>query len=266
LPLYVDRHEFEGLTGETVAALHQRDVAIEAQYGVRFVTYWFSPESGHAFCLVEAPNPEAVRQVHSAAHGGIPARVIEADLRAVNQFLGRIEDPPPGGSGVDTALRTILFTDLEGSTSMTQRLGDARAMDVLRQHDTIVRDALLAWNGTEVKHTGDGIMASFVSAVDAVASAITMQRKLADQNLRVRIGLSAGEPVTDHGDLFGATVQLARRCCDSGEPGSIVVASVVRDLCIGKGFQFESLGETALKGFEEPVRLYAVMWREAPAG
>jgi class 3 adenylate cyclase len=146
---------------------------------------------------------------------------------------------------------------------MTQRLGDARAMDVLRQHDTIVREAILSWNGTEVKHTGDGIMASFVSAVDAVSGAITMQRGFAEAGLRVRIGLSAGEPVTEQGDLFGATVQLARRCCDAGEPGSIVVAPVVRDLCIGKGFEFVSRGDVELKGFEEPVRLYEVRWQEA---
>lgn len=146
---------------------------------------------------------------------------------------------------------------------MTQRLGDARSMDVLRQHDTTVREALLAWNGTEVKHTGDGIMASFVSAVDAVSAAITMQRRFTEAGLRVRIGLSAGEPVTEHGDLFGATVQLARRCCDFGKAGSIVVASVVRDLCIGKGFGFEGMGDVDLKGFEEPVRLYEVRWQAA---
>jgi class 3 adenylate cyclase len=268
MPLYLDRHSLDGLTSEDVDRAHQQDIAIQGNYGVRFITYWHDPGSGHAFCLVDSPTKDLVAKVHAEAHGAIPSRIVEADLRAVKQFLGRIDDPQEGTTR-ESAFRTILFTDIEGSTSMTQRLGDARAMEVLSRHDSIVRESLDAWRGTEVKHTGDGIMASFVSAVDAVSGAISMQRKFGAVNatelgadLRVRIGISAGEPVTEDGDLFGATVQLAKRCCDAGEPGCILVAPVIRELCIGKNFAFQNMGAIELKGFDEPINLYRVEWEE----
>jgi class 3 adenylate cyclase len=140
-------------------------------------------------------------------------------------------------------------------------------MQVLRRHDEIVREALREAGGNEVKHTGDGIMASFISASRAVGCAIAIQKALADHNskrdeeaLSVRIGLSAGEPVTDSGDLFGACVQLAARLCAQAEPGGILTSTAVRDLSLGKGYVFVDQGEVTLRGFEEPVRPYAVQW------
>ena len=80
--------------------------------------------------------------------------------------------------------------------------------------------------------------------------------------MRVRIGINAGEPIAEDGDLFGTTVQLARRICDHAEPGDVVVSDVVRQLAAGKGFLFADAGASALKGFDEPVRLYSLRWRE----
>ncbi len=166
------------------------------------------------------------------------------------------------------AMRTILFTDMEGSTSLTQRLGDANAQEVLRTHNSIVRDALKAHSGSEVKHTGDGIMASFASASKALECAIAMQRAFAEQNesaeepIRVRVGLNAGEPIAEDKDLFGTAVQLAARICAQAEPGQILAPIVVRELAAGKRFLFADRGETALRGFEDPVRLYEVRWGE----
>ena len=142
-------------------------------------------------------------------------------------------------------------------------------MELLRIHNTVVRDALKTHNGQEVKHTGDGMMASFVTASSAVECAIAIQKALAihsEQNpedaFRVRVGISAGEPVMEDQDLFGAAVQLASRICDCAEPSSILVAHVVWELCMGKNLLFADSGETALRGFEDPVRLYEVRWRD----
>jgi len=163
-------------------------------------------------------------------------------------------------------LVTILFTDMEGSTTLTQRLGDAKAQEVLRTHNTIVRDALKAHNGSEIKHTGDGIMASFASASRALECAIAMQTAFAEHNesaqepIRVRIGLNAGEPIAEEKDLFGTAVIMAARIAAQAASGEILVANVVRELCAGKGFLFADRGETALRGFEDPVRLYEVRW------
>ena len=157
-------------------------------------------------------------------------------------------------------LLTIMFTDLQDSTALTQRLGDARAQEELvHRHNEVVRGALASHSGREVKHTGDGIMASFGSGSHAIDAALAIQEAFgADQAVQVRIGLNAGEPVAEDGDLFGATVQLAARVCSRAEPGDVLVTNVVRELAMGKGFLFSEQMPAALKGFEEPVRLFAV--------
>jgi class 3 adenylate cyclase/pimeloyl-ACP methyl ester carboxylesterase len=191
-------------------------------------------------------------------------------IETVREFLdeGRAQPSVAEPSTAGT-VHTILFTDMEGSTTLTQRLGDANAQEVLRAHNTIVRDALKAHGGSEVKHTGDGIMASFPSASRALECAIAIQRAVAargeeqpEMPLRVRIGLNAGEPVVEDQDLFGTAVQLAARICAHAEPGQIVVPTVVRELAAGKGFLLADLGQIALRGFEDPVRLYEVRWEE----
>jgi class 3 adenylate cyclase len=169
----------------------------------------------------------------------------------------------------DPGIRTILFTDVVNSTSLTQSLGDEAALAVLGVHDTIVRDALAASGGREVKHTGDGIMASFVSAAGAVRCAMQIQRELAkhaqanpERCLKVRVGAAAGEPVEQHNDLFGCTVQLAARLCAHAKADQILVSKAIAELCIGKGLSFEGVGEVTLKGFSSPVRAYAAAWRQ----
>jgi class 3 adenylate cyclase len=261
----MDRHDFAGLTAVDAAKMHLRDLELQGQFGVQFLTYWFDHDRQTAFCVAKAPSGEAVEAVHRESHGSVPGHVIEVDQGAVERFMGGIVDHPPGEPYVDTAFRTVLFTDMEGSTRLTQRLGDARAMAVLRTHDQIVGDALGRYSGSEVKHTGDGLMAAFPSVVGAIASAIQIQRRVAEADdnsgLRVRIGMSAGEPVTERNDLFGAVVQLAARLCSRAEPGSVLVSSAVRDLALGKGFVFKKRGRVRLKGFDEPVHSFEVMWQ-----
>ena len=164
--------------------------------------------------------------------------------------------------------RTILFTDIEGSTALTQRLGDAKAREVLRQHERIVREALRSHGGSELKTTGDGFMASFSSATGALESAIAMQRAFAAHNgsaqepILVRVGLNAGEPIAEDEDLFGTAVIEAARIAAAAKGGEILVSNVVRELAKGKEFVFADRGDVTLKGFDEPVRLYEVKWEE----
>jgi len=194
---------------------------------------------------------------------------MEAVASAIDEFLGEGQEgaaaaePPAAG-----AFRTILFTDVEGSTALTQRLGDAKAREVLRAHERIVREALQAHGGSEVKTMGDGFMASFSSATGALECAIAMQRafaahsEAAEEPIRMRIGLNAGEPIAEEKDLFGTAVNMAARIAAKAEGGEILASDVVRQLVAGKGFLFSDRGEVALRGFEEPVRLYEVRWRE----
>ena len=186
------------------------------------------------------------------AFDGEIAPVLEAVAQRFE--LSTRADPTPTPQG----FRTLLFTDLESSTALTQSLGDAKAQEVLDGHDAAVRTALEANGGEEVKHTGDGIFAAFTSAVSAVEAALQLQRELAGAEVRVRVGLNAGEPIAKDDDYFGSAVQLAARVCDRAEPGQVLVSNVVKELCTGKLFQFEDQGEVTLKGFPEPVRLFVV--------
>jgi len=275
MPVYMDIHDVHGATPEDLAKAHAADVATQQKYGVEYVKYWLNEEKGKVFCLCHAPDAESANRVHGEAHGLLAGRIIEVEPELVEAFLG--SGPAnaagavllPGGAedDRDPGIRTVLFTDIVGSTMLTQQLGDHAAMDIIRAHDAVVRDALSALGGREVKHTGDGIMASFVSAAAAVRCAARIQRALAQHQqerkghpVKVRIGAAAGEPVEHQADLFGSTVQLAARLCSHAEPEQILVSSVIADLCIGKGLPFEDLGEVLLKGFERPVRVHAVSW------
>ena len=153
-------------------------------HGVRYLTYWFEPDSGSVFCLAEGPSIEAVEQVHREAHGQIAGNIIEVEPGPVQAFFGSLPEHPVGESYAASAVRAVLFTDICGSTEMTERLGDDRAIALLHEHDGIVRDALAMHDGREVKHTGDGIMASFASVSSAVEAAIAMQRRLAAREER----------------------------------------------------------------------------------
>jgi class 3 adenylate cyclase len=268
MPYYMDRHDLAGVTAADIAAAHVMDLEAQDRYGVNYITYWFDPERQHAFCLANGPDREAVEAVHRESHGLVANQVIEVDETAVGRFLGDIVGHPAGEPYVATAFRAIMFTDLEGSTRLTQTLGDTQAMEVLSRHNEIAREALGRTGGREVKHTGDGIMASFASVSGAIEAAVQIQRALAEAGaagkmpIGVRIGIAAGEPVTERDDLFGAAVQLAARLTARAKPHSILVSSAVRDLAHGKSFRFEPARTFRLKGFDGPVSAAEVIWRQ----
>ena len=271
----MDRHDLRGATAEQVADAHRRDVDIQDRHGVKYMAYWFDERIGAAFCLVDAPDAATAERVHCEAHGEIAhaiIAIIPVDLVTVEAFLGRIGDPSAAlgaaSAAVDSGLRAVMFTDIVGSTEMTARLGDSAALDLVRTHDALVRRGLEAHGGREVKHTGDGMMASFDKVANAVNAAADIQRRFAAYNaeasesLSVRIGIHAGEPVEDHNDLFGGTVQLASRLCSEAEADGIVVSGLVRELSEEDAARFVPLGERRLKGFAEKIPVFRFEWRK----
>lgn len=265
--LYMDRHDVAGATPEDLASAHLRDLEVQDKYGVRYLTYWFDPAAQTVFCLAEAPSADAAQRVHAESHGLVANRIIDVDPMAMSDFLGAFEESKPGDVIASSALRTILFTDMEGSTTLTQLLGDRRSMEVLRNHDAIIRAALKATGGREIKHTGDGVMAAFSSVVRAAECSIRIQKGFAehrdpvlDSSIRVRVGLAAGEPVTENDDLFGAAVQLSARICGAAEPATILASSTVRELAMGKDFEWFEPREMNLRGFAEAVRVFKLRW------
>jgi class 3 adenylate cyclase/pimeloyl-ACP methyl ester carboxylesterase len=211
------------------------------------------------------PGVEGFQQAHAAIHN----------------FL---VDTAPKGAAADApgGFRTILFTDLVGHTEMMRRLGDEKGRAVLREHEAITRDVLKQHGGSEVKTMGDGFMASFPSVTKAVECALALQGAFAERNrgagaqqltddtaisddaprgftpLQVRCGLNAGEPIEEDGDLFGETVILAARIAALAKGGEVLASTAVRELCAGKGFLFADIGEHAMRGFEDPVRVFEI--------
>ncbi|HEY5625990.1 MAG TPA: alpha/beta fold hydrolase [Dehalococcoidia bacterium] len=220
--------------------------------------------------------PELTREVASSIPG---AQAVNVDsrqdaARVIAEFTAAVTETPAGPEqDVRGGLATILFTDVKGSTALTDRLGDAKARELLREHERITRDALKAHGGSEVKTLGDGFMASFSSATKALECAIALQQAFAERNesaeepILVRVGLNAGEPIAEddpggRSDLFGTAVNMAARIAAKAEGGEVLVADVVRQLVAGKEFLFADRGETELRGFEDPVRVFEVRWRD----
>lgn len=162
---------------------------------------------------------------------------------------------------------TILFTDIEGSTQLTERLGDDAWMAVLREHNAIVREQMARHAGYEVKSQGDGFMLAFPSAREALRCAIGIQRTLGARDpdadgLRVRIGLHTGEPIREVDDFYGKAVILAARVAAEARGSEILVSSLVRELTESAGeFSFEEPTDVELKGLAGMHRLSAVRWQ-----
>jgi len=269
MPIFMDRHDLTGFSAQDLAKAHQMDLEIQDRYGVKFMTYWFDDDRKTGFCLIDAPDADTAKLVHAESHGNLAQDVIAVDLSAVEAFLGRITEvahsSPSESGGEGSAFRAVMFTDIVESTAMTARLGDERSLEMVRAHDSIVRRALKDANGNEVKHTGDGIMASFDKTANSIGCARAIQSSLGTFNmaslekLNVRIGVDAGEPVADNNDLFGGTVQMAARLCAAANKDSIFVTEAVRAFA-PQEVEIIDRGTRDLKGFTDPVTVYEVTW------
>ncbi len=165
----------------------------------------------------------------------------------------------------------ILFSDMVDSTRRRRSIGDTAAQEINRAFHSISRDCLETRGGRLVKSMGDGLMAEFPSVSQALGCADRHAERRSPPSppstaaSRVRIGLNAGEPVSEDDDLHGLVVSTAARICDQGLGSEILVSNVVRELAIGKGFSFVDRGQAQLKGIDEPVRLFRVEYYEGVA-
>jgi len=196
-----------------------------------------------------------VREALAAIFSPAPARVDQA----VHQ----------GATPLDTPV-TLLFTDLVNSTELLRRVGDERAQRIFQAHHKLLRDAVAANGGHEVKWLGDGLMVAFPSAAAAVRCAVAMQqaarRRVGGERLVIRVGLNAGEALREETDYFGTPVVVARRLCDRAEGGQILCTQLVAGLLAGRqAFRFRDCGPLELKGVGAPVGACEVVYeRDQP--
>lgn len=259
MPLYMDRHDVPGATAQDTFDNHEADLNVAGQYGVDFFSYWHDATEGLVFCFARAPGAEAMTRAHQASHGDVPTEIIEVSESDVVGFLGKVQDPVDAAE-VESAFRTICFTDLVGSTQLLDRLGQSEYMVLLTEHDLIIRKALIKWKGREVKHTGDGFMVSFEDVDKALGWSLDIRQAFEDRtDLDIRLGMAAGEPVDQGNDIFGAAVTTANRICSLAGPEQIYASEVVRDIGVGEGFRFTDGQLEVLKGFSEPATIYELL-------
>lgn len=247
MPIYMDVHIVPGVKAKDVAEAHQKDLLHQEEYGCRAITYWVDEKRESIFCLVEAPEKEAVQEMHNRAHGLIPSKIIEVSSSVVESFLGRIYDPEnavttPNGLKVfvDPSFRILLITRINDLVLLQHQLGNEKANELTSRLNEVVRKNLSMQEGSEVEHAGPGFIISFESAARAIACALAIQKDLSKteaEKLGFRMGINAGEPIEKSNQLFGDTIRFANYLCAAAGNSQIAIASKVKELIAKDHFQ-----------------------------
>jgi class 3 adenylate cyclase len=191
----------------------------------------------------------------------IEDRVYSGVQEAITQFLNlpsSKDDKPTSGTAI------ILFADIADSTALTERLGDDAFRDKARSLDEAMRAAIRSNGGTPVegKTLGDGVLAVFTSAHQAITCAQACHAAATDAGLALHAGIHAGDVIREKDNVYGGAVNIAARVAAASAPGETLVSATVRDLArTSAGVSFEDRGEQALKGIDDPVRVFAVTSR-----
>lgn len=253
MPIYMDRHDVSNnVTAEIVAQIHQEDLKIQDQYGCKGMTYWFDENRKMAFCLVEAPNIEAIHAMHHHAHGEVPNQVIEVNTALVESFLGRIEDPANNSDAelniiVDSAHRTLIVMHIRQINPM--RIISDKVKQSLKQFQGIVGEYINRYNGRIVKQNDNYYLVSFKSVSAAVHGARDLRKQFRERmageglkEIQLKVGLSAGVPVTGKKNMFEDSIKLADRICKIVD-SEMVLSAEVRELYNNENFTVLSQGE-----------------------
>ena len=224
MPIYLDLHEMpDGVTAEHVAEMHQADLKIEHKYNCRGLTYWCDEKRQTAFCLIEAPNKQALKDLHAQAHGDVPLKIIEVDDTIVESFLGRIEDPEKSKNTElniinDPAFRVLMV--IETSNYLNRLEAQQFTLFAQKFHNNVAK-TLKKFNGRIVKKDNNNYLVSFKSVSDAVLCALKIQfqfkyvtPKFDPSTRKLNIALSSGIPITKKESIFEDTITLATRMCD----------------------------------------------------
>ena len=224
MPIYMDRHEIpKEISAEHVAQMHKEDMKIEHLYNCKGMTYWCDEKRHTAFCLIEAPNKEAIQDMHNHAHGEFPHSIIEVDDAIVESFLGRIADPEVSKDTQldiirDPAFRIIMVISIK-KTSLKKSISQELISETINYTNSILK-SLEKYRGRMVKQKSDYFLTSFKDVSNAVLCALEIQKdanqnKKKRSNLNLNIGLSAGLPVTDKDGIFEDTIRMAERLCEN---------------------------------------------------
>jgi len=239
MPLYMDRHDIpDEIKPEHVALMHQEDLKVQHLYGCKGMTYWCDSERHTAFCLIEAPNKEAIQNMHNHAHGTFPHQIIEVDEHLVEAFLGRIEDPEKAADAVlniidDPAFRVIMVLE---TADQLYRTEDHQLSIFTQKFHRNVANSLKHFQGTIVRENDKSYLVSFKSVTNAILCALKIQQnfkysypKIENEHQGLNIGICAGVPVTDKEGIFYESVVLATQMCEIVKE-QLVISSAIKEL------------------------------------
>ncbi|NJB72326.1 AraC-like DNA-binding protein [Saonia flava] len=236
MPIYMDFHDLPvGVSAKDIAEMHQADLKIEHKYNCRGLTYWCDERRQTAFCLIEAPNKGAIKELHEKSHGAVPQRIIEVNDTLVESFLGRIEDPENAQNTelnivTDSAFRILMVIHLKKKVLRTENIETLHA--ALRGYKKSVINIISKHKGRIVKQESNSFLMSFTSATNAVESAIKIQELhncVITPDLEFKVGISAGNPVTNRDSIFEDTVKKAEYLTYVTN-GNIILTPEVKDL------------------------------------
>ena len=240
MPIYMDVHIVPGVKAKDVAEAHRKDLLCQGEYGCNCMTYWIDEERETIFCLIEAPDKDAVKEMHNKAHGLVPHKVIEVSSSIVESFLGRIYDPEDAKATeqglkifTDPSFRVLLVIRTIDFRLLQHQTGKEHANELITRLAGIIRKNSLEFEGSEVEHAGTGFIISFSSASKAVACVLAIEKDMPAADaiaLDTRMAINGGEPVGKSNKLFGDTIQFANYLCWITHNSKIAIASGVRQL------------------------------------
>lgn len=261
MPIYLDAHALAQVTAEDVALAHQSDLIHQAEFGCTCLTYWFDQSRNSAFCLIEAPEKDAVRKLHYKSHGLIPSEIIEVNSTVVASFLGRIQDPENAtlnDDGLkifsDPSFRVLLMIECVDPILLQYRIGHKNANELLDPFYILLKKHFKDFDGTEAEYGGDALIGSFKSAQQALNCALSLKQEVQEQGwqqMECKISLNAGEPIENSKQLFGNTLQLGHYLCGISKPNCIAIANSLKDLFTHEQYQHYQQLVLCLKAQDE---------------
>jgi AraC-like DNA-binding protein len=243
----MDVHIVPGVKAKDVAEAHRKDLLHQHEYGCNCMTYWIDEERETIFCLIDAANKDAVKEMHSKAHGLVPNKIIEVSSSIVESFLGRIYDPEEAKTTVDglkiftdPSFRILFVARIKDPVLLRHQLSVEKAGELINRYTEITRKNIRQHEGSEVELSGEGFIVSFTSASKAVSCALAIQKDIpvADATtLGLKIGINGGEPIEKSNKLFGDTIQFANYLCAVAGDSQIAIASNIKELISKDHFQ-----------------------------
>jgi len=240
MPIYMDLHNVPGITAKAVAEAHVHDLELQDKHACNCMTYWVDESKDSAFCLIEAPSPESVRDLHNEAHGLLPHQIIEVNKTIVEAFLGRTYDPVPI-EGIDnqlnifddSAFRILVLLQIENHILLKHRLGTKKSKRLIKAYQKCVEKICRENKGAIAEQVGTKTIISFSSSTKAIICATDILEYLSKkefESLGINISVNAGVPVTASNTIFGETIEFAKRLLYVKNTNQIVVAPIIKEI------------------------------------